>query len=431
MSIELLPKNPKDRIIGCKYLINDQIRIWTGNRLNCEHNRIKNQCRECKGCSFCEHDRIKNRCKDCKGVSVCYHNRIKGKCKDCKGTSICEHNRIRTLCKNCKGSGICTHNRIRNQCKDCKGSGICTHNRIKSKCKECKGVGICEHNKIRNICKDCKGASICEHNKIRNICKECKGASICEHNKLRNLCKDCKGNSICEHNRRRIICKDCKGSGICEHNKRRHLCKDCKGSGICEHNKEKRRCRDCFTHPQNFCQLCTFVYVERSPYLPYCFKCYCYLHPDENIPRRFRMKENYINDFLKEYYPNIINNKTISSACSSGKRPDWYIELLTHTIIIECDEDQHNNYSCENKRMMQLFTDLGDRPIIFIRFNPDKYTQNNTNYEECFYYDDKNKLKVNKIEWLKRSKVLLDTIKSNEQLSDKEITIIKLYYNDI
>jgi len=346
MSIEILPKNSKDRIIACKYIYNNEIRIWNGKKLNCEHNKEKRKCTECKG------------------------------------------------------------------------AGICEHNRRKNECTQCGGSSICEHNKKRNICKDCKGSSICEHNKRRSYCRQCKGTSICEHNKIRTRCKECDGTSICEHNRQRSFCKDCKGSGICEHNRR------------------QRNCRDCFTHPQNFCQLCTFIYVENSAYYPHCFNCYCYLHSDENIPRRYRIKENYINDFLKEYYPTVINNKTITSACSSGKRPDWYIELLTHTIIIECDEDQHSNYSCENKRMMQLFTDLGNRPIVFIRFNPDKYTKNTSSSEgqitqkECFYYDEKNKLKVNESEWQERSTVLLQTIKENENIPDKEITIIKLYYKD-
>lgn len=368
MSIENLPANKTDRIIGCKYLYNDEIRIWTGKILHCEHNKRLNRCRLCGGSEFCEHDKIKY------------------KCIQCKGASICEHNILKNICTNCMGSGVCEHKKRKSQCVKCKGSYICIHNIVKNQCVKCHGKGICEHNKRKTQCKKCKGISICEHNKQITQCLECKGISICVHSKI------------------------------------------------------KSRCIDCFSHPQNFCQLCTFIYVKNSSYYPYCFKCYCYLHPDENIPRRFRIKENYINDFLKNYYPDIVNNKTIASSCSSGKRPDWYIELLTHTIIIECDEDQHNNYSCENKRMMQLFTDLGDRPIVFIRFNPDKYNEKNISsssgefntiiHSDCFYYNDKNKLQVNETEWRERSKILLQTIKDNEKIPDKEVTIIKLFFTE-
>ena len=37
--------------------------------------------------------------------------------------------------------------------------------------------------------------------------------------------------------------------------------------------------------------------------------------------------------------------------------------MLTHSIIVEVDENQHKNnrYICDNKRMMELFVDLGNR----------------------------------------------------------------------
>jgi hypothetical protein len=210
---------------------------------------------------------------------------------------------------------------------------------------------------------------------------------------------------------------------------RKEKCKQCHGTSICIHDKEKAYCRECFVYPQNFCSLCTFVFVKGCPYYPYCFRCYCYTNPNEKIPRRFKMKENYINDFLKDYYPDIINDKPISNLCSSKKRPDWYIELFTHSIIIECDENQHNKYSCENKRMMQIFEDLGNRPIVFIRFNPDKYEINGCKYKECFYYSEDNKLQINKQECDKRLKKLLEIIKQNESIPDKEVTIINLFYS--
>ena len=32
-----------------------------------------------------------------------------------------------------------------------------------------------------------------------------------------------------------------------------------------------------------------------------------------------------------------------------------------------------NDCSCENKRIMEISRDLGHRPTVFIRFNPDEY----------------------------------------------------------
>ncbi len=41
----------------------------------CQHNRKKNECKECGGSSICPHQRIKNQCKECGGNSFCEHQR--------------------------------------------------------------------------------------------------------------------------------------------------------------------------------------------------------------------------------------------------------------------------------------------------------------------------------------------------------------------
>ena len=60
-------------------------------------------------------------------------------------------------------------------------------------------------------------------------------------------------------------------------------------------------------------------------------------------------------------------DKRIEGGCSRYI-PDIFIECLTHSVIIEVDENQHDTYdcTCENRRMMQLFEDLGSLPLILI-----------------------------------------------------------------
>ena len=67
-------------------------------------------------------------------------------------------------------------------------------------------------------------------------------------------------------------------------------------------------------------------------------------------------------------------DKKIQDGCST-RRPDLFLDLGYQIIIIEIDENQHIDYdcSCENKRIMELSQDVGHRPIVFIRFNPDDY----------------------------------------------------------
>ena len=67
----------------------------------------------------------------------------------------CEHNRRKNECKDCGGSSICEHGRRRSQCKECGGGSICEHNKQRTRCKECGGIGICEHNRHKSICREC------------------------------------------------------------------------------------------------------------------------------------------------------------------------------------------------------------------------------------------------------------------------------------
>jgi hypothetical protein len=135
----------------------------------------------------------------------------------------------------------------------------------------------------------------------------------------------------------------------------------------------------------------------------------------------------------------MIFDKIIDGGCSR-RRPDILIDLLTYSITIECDENQHKDYSCENRRTMELFKDLGDRPIIFIRFNPDSYKNKNGKIEGCFKplieeHDINRKRFYNLIdkEWNRRLNILEKVI--NEYISldtfpSKEITEIKLFYDN-
>ena len=202
----------------------------------------------------------------------------------------------------------------------------------------------------------------------------------------------------------------------------------------CPHGLRPNLCRTCNfpKHPYRWCHSCTFVNITKCKnkfYYPYCFNCYCVKFPDADIPRAFKLKEHYLRDELideyKEIDVNLIFDKKVDNGCSS-KRPDVRIERYTHTIIIECDENQHRNYECENKRMMEIFQDLGNRPVVFIRFNPDYY-----NKKTCFTKTPKTgQLKINKTEWDKRIKVLKETIDKYFPVQDKNVQVVKLFYNE-
>ena len=382
----------------------------------------------------CEHDKRRARCKECKGVSICKHDILRFNCKVCKGSSICIHNNYRSYCKECKGSSICEHNRIRSRCKECNGNLICKHNRERYACRDCKGSSICEHDRRRSICKECNGGSICEHNKIRSRCKECNGSSICDHNKQRSNCKECKGVSICSHNRRCHRCKECKGSSICDHNKQRANCKECKGVLICEHGKHKTVCKSC-----GGSALCKSSWCEKAKikkYNGYCMTCCLYLCPDIKISRNYKTKEKDTTDRIIEAFPNFswVADKKIIDGCSR-RRPDLLLDLGSHILILEIDENKHTAYdcSCENKRLMEISQDLGHRPIVFIRFNPDGYIdKDGKKITSCWSLNKLGVITISKKkqeEWLERIQNLKNQIQYwIDNQSEKTIEIIELYY---
>lgn len=343
----------------------------------------------------------------------------------------CIHNKKIIYCTKCGGSGLCIHKKQKSHCKECNGSSICIHNKIRSYCKNCRGGSICEHNRYRTRCKECLGGSICEHNIQKYNCKECKGGSICEHNRKRSRCKQCKGGSICEHNKERYNCRECNGKGICEHKRERTNCKECKGSSICEHNKQKKFCIICT--PSSGCQNCKYTLIRKNSYYPYCFSCFCVLNPDVEIPKRYKIKENYLRDRLKDEYKETVTitfDKKVEDGCSK-RRPDVRIDFGTHNIIVECDENEHRGYSCDNKRTMEIFQDCGNRPIVFLRFNPDSYEENYIRYKGCFS-PTKNGLQVDEKEFERRVKILIERIDFYmKNVPLKEVTIENFFYSDV
>ncbi len=80
--------------------------------------------------------------------------------------------------------------------------------------------------------------------------------------------------------------------------------------------------------------------------------------------------------FLQEKFPNVDWrwNKTVEGGCFK-RRPDLLLKLGSHTVIVEVGENSHDVYdpTCEEKRMGEIWNDVGHAPLVFARFNPDKY----------------------------------------------------------
>jgi len=387
------------------------------NKYICEHGKEKYYCKECGGSCLCEHDKRKYSCKECGGSGLCEHEKQKQSCKQCGGSSICEHGKRKYRCTDCGGSGICKHGKEKSICTDCGGSGICKHGKRKYRCIDCGGSQICKHGKRKYRCIDCGGSQICEHGKEKSRCKECDGSGICKHKKRKESCKECGGSQICEHGIHKYTCKECDGSGFCKHKKYKSSCKECGGSSLCK---------------SSWCEIVT----SNLKYNGYCLTCFIHLFPDEPNIRNYKTKEKDVVDRITQTFTNFtwVTDKKVQDGCSR-RRPDLLLDMGSHIIIVEIDENKHTDYdcSCEHKRLMELSQDLQHRPIVFIRFNPDDYTnQEGVLIKSCWKLNKLGVMQIAKTkqkEWDER----INTLKQQIQYwidnpTEKTIEIIELFY---
>ena len=332
----------------------------------------------------------------------------------------CEHGKNKYFCKECGGSQICIHSKNKAKCKECGGSQICIHNKQKSNCKECKGSGICIHNKQKYICVECNGNGICKHKLRKTLCDECCGSGLCIHKKQKELCKDC-GNTyeyLCQHNKNKYYCKECSGTRICTHNKNIQYCKQCGGDKLCK---------------SEWCET-----SGNGKYDGYCMPCFVNNPENQDKPamRNYKTKEKDVVDRITQTFTNFtwVSDKKVQDGCSR-RRPDLLLDMGSHIIIIEVDENKHTDYdcSCENKRLMELSQDLQHRPIVFIRFNPDDYTnQDGILVKSCWKLNKLGVMQITKTkqkEWEER----IETLKQQIQYwidnpTEKTIKIIELFY---
>ena len=180
------------------------------------------------------------------------------------------------------------------------------------------------------------------------------------------------------------------------------------------------------------CKTCLSITMN-SKYKPNCSRCHFYLNPDDPRIRNYKTKEHAFMLPLKELYPDILLDKRIDGGCSK-RRPDGLLDISTHSIVIEIDENQHISYDneCDNRRTMEIFRDLGSRPLIYIRLNPDSYKSNEKNHKGCFSMSKTTReLKVTKKEFTKRFSSLKDAISLNiNNVPTRNISYVHLYYTN-
>lgn len=178
------------------------------------------------------------------------------------------------------------------------------------------------------------------------------------------------------------------------------------------------------------------IYTEK--YDGYCLFCCVHLFPDKVSVRNYKTKEKSVVDFVTRHFSNYtwVADKKVADGCSR-RRPDLLLDMGSHVIIIEIDENQHVNYdsTCELKRMNQLTEDLGFRPIVYIRFNPDSYIKKgNVKEKSCWMTNKQGIFVINSDQnnlWKKRLDLLKNTIEFwTNKTTENLIETIHLFFDE-
>lgn len=186
------------------------------------------------------------------------------------------------------------------------------------------------------------------------------------------------------------------------------------------------------------CQSSWCETIGNPKYEGYCLACFVNNPENINKPamRNYKTKEKEVVDKITQMFTNFtwVADKKVQDGCSR-RRPDLLLDMGSHIIIVEVDENKHTDYdcSCENKRLMELSQDLQHRPIVFIRFNPDDYTNENGELiKSCWKLNKLGVMTITKTkqkEWEERISILRQQIQYwIDNPTEKTIEIIELFY---
>jgi hypothetical protein len=394
------------------------------------------------------------RCLICRNKEKCIHGNKKKLCETCGGNCRCEHNKIRNKCNRCSNS-LCVHKKFKYQCTACKNiqASNCIHDKITAECYLCNGKNLCPHFIQKTKCLECTpGNCICI--RCKNVFEETIFNGIIL--KSCNACRDAtKKNTIKKINTKTTdttnCCTNCyvpfekiinirtdkyyKTCNACrqQEDERRKANPD-KRRNYYKQNSEKEKIKNI---ERNKCS--TYGCDKQSKAKKYCKSCYYKLNP-EFKPARIKIKEEELYNFLISSFPDleiIYNSIVKGDGCCINYRPDFLIHLNKHSILVECDEFQHNYYknTCKELTRIPLIQDILNRNLLVIRFNPDNYTDKDGKKIKSPFSIDK-KIEMNTIKksdftnWNSRLEVLKNIIEDNlEQCPEELIKEIYLFYD--
>jgi len=233
----------------------------------------------------------------------------------------------------------------------------------------------------------------------------------CADQKTFDKCPICNPNVRCRHGGLTYSCKQGCSNLFCSCGKRISRCKTHGGAELC-------KAADCGKT----------VGFKRK-YDGYCVTCYTKTYPDRQVAQKNnKLKELAVVQYIVPMFADVKwqHDKRVPGS-KNGYRPDLLGDFGNMVVIVDIDENGHRQYdeSKEAERMKQLAMDLGDRPLVIIRFNPDSYVNKFTQQtvQSCWRKDANGVFMVpdeQTVPWTHRLLTLRDTI-----------TYVSRYYQDL
>ena len=181
--------------------------------------------------------------------------------------------------------------------------------------------------------------------------------------------------------------------------------------------------------------------ADQSVYEGYCLRCA--VHNGIEVKRNYKTREKAVVDSVKAEYSEMEwkMDKIIEGACSK-RRGDMHVDLGYLYLIVEIDEHQHRGYmeSCDKRRYHDIAHDVysssGERPIVFLRFNPDEYIDKSGSLISTPWCRLKTGLwsisKDRVIEFIDRTDILTSRINyylDEDNIPSAPITVETMFYN--
>ncbi len=222
--------------------------------------------------------------------------------------------------------------------------------------------------KTATHCKKCKTPEMVDiKSRMCSVCHKVQPIYSDPSTKTASHCFKCKTSDMIniKHQKCSVCNKKRPNYGL-EGSKKPTHCASCKSSSMVD-----------LVHTMCKTPLCS-TRADQSVYDGHCVRCA--VHNGFDVKRNYKTKEKYVVDIIKAEFPDIDwkSDKGIEGACSR-RRGDLHADLGYLYLIIEVDESQHRGYAelCDKRRYHEIAHDVysssGERPIVFLRFNPDGY----------------------------------------------------------